>query len=355
MSVTTGRRIWLLALGAVAVAVAATLFPAAGFGSTPVETGGDWGGNGFAEGPTGVADGPPEPTVVTTRGGEDSSPSPTATPVSTVAETDAPAADPDPPSDSGSEGVSWLPAIALAAGLVAAVAAAVVRARNRAEKRSESVGGGGPGLLTRLAPLERLPGLSPSRLAKRLPQVTLVAVVGLSTSTARVVGAAGRVAGGVASGLRVAVGGGSRSLLRGLGGGLGAVLSPPAVGSLFSVPGLLSGLATGRSTAPTGQSPDADARSNADVEPSEDDESLRTVEDAWDAFVAPLPVADREARTPGELARTAIERGYPDEPVERLTRVFRRVRYGGRQPTDERTRTALEAARRIRDEREGDG
>ena len=53
------------------------------------------------------------------------------------------------------------------------------------------------------------------------------------------------------------------------------------------------------------------------------------------------------SRTPGEISRAAIDRGYPAEPVETLTRVFRDIEYGNHSLSDERWDAARKAFERL--------
>ncbi|WP_436929674.1 DUF4129 domain-containing protein [Halosimplex halobium] len=67
-----------------------------------------------------------------------------------------------------------------------------------------------------------------------------------------------------------------------------------------------------------------------------------------------------ESTTPGETAAAAVDRGYPAEAVEGVTRGFEAVRYGRRPPTDEQERRASRLADRLdagddRDASGGDG
>lgn len=68
---------------------------------------------------------------------------------------------------------------------------------------------------------------------------------------------------------------------------------------------------------------------------------------AWRELTTHLDVADPRTSTPAEFAAAAVEAGVDREAVSELTAVFRAVRYGGRTPTDERERRAVEALRRI--------
>jgi hypothetical protein len=54
----------------------------------------------------------------------------------------------------------------------------------------------------------------------------------------------------------------------------------------------------------------------------------------WRAFVAVVPATAVPSRTPGELARAAVDAGFPAEPVRDLTERFREVRYGGGDPDE---------------------
>ncbi len=64
-------------------------------------------------------------------------------------------------------------------------------------------------------------------------------------------------------------------------------------------------------------------------------------------------VGPDQARTPAEHAAAARERGLDADAVGTLTALFRRVRYGGEQPTDDLERRAREARDAL--ERRGDG
>jgi hypothetical protein len=350
-----------VALAVLAVAFGGTLFPASGFGSVPADETDLIGADRPAEpvdrsgsdtresGPAGTA----EPETVAADG---------STPVSTVAEGDATTATPTPEStptttptpvpdgdDASGGGAIGLVGLLFGGGLLALVCVSVLAGL------SSWLGGGGSGEGPTLGPLSfgwpfGGDGVSPAGLVKRIPQTTMVALVGASTGTARVLSTVGSVAGDAAAGLATVVGGGSRatgSLLAGLGG-----LFSSSGGSLLSIGGVLSGLASGESGSASGVAPEADARTAAPVDPESSDDPIRTVEGAWEAFADPLPVRDPEARTPGELARTAVDRGDPADPVERLRDVFRDVRYGGAAATDDRTRTAVEAARDVLTRRE---
>jgi len=140
-------------------------------------------------------------------------------------------------------------------------------------------------------------------------------------------------------------------------GEMGSVLS----GSMLAISGGLSRVVTGISN-PLGKGgplPGSDAR---DVDGAGDGASgpeenplPDSVEDAWAELAATLYVRNRDAKTPAELARIAVERGLPEEAVTRLTAVFREVRYGPGGSTPRHLEVARRAVERIRNTTEGDG
>jgi hypothetical protein len=183
-------------------------------------------------------------------------------------------------------------------------------------------------------------------------------VFGLSSSVGNLVTGLGTAASATLSALGSLGTGSTKALLSlpsGLGKGLaaagrglgGAVLSVPAgFGSI------LSGIGGTRSEAPSRDPREESTRSDDDASGTDGDDGPdppESVEEAWDRFTDRVRVRDRRSRTPGELARVAASRGVPSEPVGRLTRTFREVRYGERPRTDSRVRSAREAWTRIHD------
>ncbi|MFT4931576.1 MAG: hypothetical protein ACI91T_001455 [Natronomonas sp.] len=71
---------------------------------------------------------------------------------------------------------------------------------------------------------------------------------------------------------------------------------------------------------------------------------------AWTEMTTELDVDHPQSSTPGEFATEAIDAGMAPEDVNRLTELFEAVRYGGREPTEKRERTAIETLRRIEDQ-----
>ncbi|CQH58286.1 endoisopeptidase/DUF4129 domain protein [Halobacterium hubeiense] len=92
------------------------------------------------------------------------------------------------------------------------------------------------------------------------------------------------------------------------------------------VRGWLAGLAA---TAGVGRERDAGAAGEprAETNANSADGRLRTV---WRRFVAVVGVERWETKTPAEVAREAVERGFPERPVDALTAAFRDAAYGGR-------------------------
>jgi hypothetical protein len=80
----------------------------------------------------------------------------------------------------------------------------------------------------------------------------------------------------------------------------------------------------------------------------------RTLRQLWRAFASGVVPGGWRTRTPAEVSRAAIRKGYPEGPVRELTTAFRTVEYGHRSLTDavcERAHGAYEAlaAHRERD------
>ncbi|WP_459195017.1 DUF4129 domain-containing protein [Halosimplex sp. J119] len=381
----SGYRTVLVALGVAAVALGGALFPATGFGSAPASETDLVGPAGSAPGDGPAGDSTPrsgDGTVVAGEGtapdssetGPDAGPTDasetvtlapdtpategaTSTPTATPNATSSPTPIPDGTPTPAGGGIDWNSIVSGAVLLFVTTVGVLVFGRTvqallAARRGSDGGSSGSPGILGWLGGLG---GASPTSIAARIPQFTMVALVGVSTGTARVLGTAGSIAGEVAGGLALVAGAGSRSLTSGLGRGLTGLFSLPS-GPTFSLAGLFSGAGGSQSTSGSTDSPSADARSVTDVDPeSESDDAIRSVEEAWEAFAEPLPASRPEARTPAEFARLGIEHGDPSEPVRQLTRVFRDVRYGGQPSSDERTRSAIEAVGDILAERGREG
>ena len=85
------------------------------------------------------------------------------------------------------------------------------------------------------------------------------------------------------------------------------------------------------STGSTGsdRAPLADEEQEAEAAPA-------TRRELWREFVRIVAPPSRSSRTPGEIARYAIDRGLPEQPVRQITEAYRDAEYGGRPPSDGR-------------------
>ena len=146
---------------------------------------------------------------------------------------------------------------------------------------------------------------------------------------------------------------------RSIGAALGGVLAGFAsLASLPSLPSLGSERSSSRGSAGSLVRSGIDSlRGSSDDDASEDAESApladeplgpssprRTVRAAWHAFCDRLGVRRRETRSPGEVARRAVDAGYPSGAVNELLSTLRDVEYGGRSPTPDRAARAHDAA-----------
>jgi len=158
----------------------------------------------------------------------------------------------------------------------------------------------------------------------------------------------------------------------GLVGGEGAVASPSLVSQflLLAVVGVLAVVAVLVLTGDHDQTPTEETGGEEEADPSEmavdvaavgaaagraadrieeaDDGGFENeVYRAWAEMTDSLTVDRPESSTPGEFAAAAVDAGMDRKDVERLTRLFADVRYGGAEPTAEREEAAVETLRRI--------
>ncbi|UPV76449.1 DUF4129 domain-containing protein (plasmid) [Halorussus limi] len=350
------RRAALAALCVLAVALAATLLPASGFGTQPAGVG--VGGGGGPDAPAGgggtdparqTAE-PTAPTVTTTQNSDTTTTDDgtETTPTTTTTSTTTAPAD----YDSGG-GSDLLAAIATGAmGLVGVLA--IIGFWSGALAVSGRAAG--------LVPLTLTVGGTPlGELVGSVPARTMATVVALSSSVPRLLDDAATLTGEVGRSLGSVLGaagrGGVQALRIGANGlALTVTAIPRALAGLAGGAGIFSSL--GSVSVPSigrGGSDDSDDRRNRSAAPEEQaDPAPPTVEEAWEAMRDRVPVRNRRARTPGEVARAAARRGFPDDAVRRLTDAFREVRYGDL-PRDDRTDSARSALDRLRDHWRGDG
>ena len=136
-------------------------------------------------------------------------------------------------------------------------------------------------------------------------------------------------------------------------GGVSPLVVPAVGGSLLAA-GLLVVVLTGHDVrvpaVPEDDSGGGDPTPS--VSPAYDSPAENTVTRAW------RTLRDRvradETATPGDVAGRALDRGLPDESVERITERFRAVRYGDEEPTAAESDRA-EAAAESLDAADGDG
>ncbi|PSQ20057.1 hypothetical protein BRD00_00075 [Halobacteriales archaeon QS_8_69_26] len=378
MGYDLGRAV-LAVCSVLAVLIAASAFPAAGFGALP---GGGDGDTGVAEGPGG--DGPPTTggdgattvpgdstgegngTDTTTEdGGETTTDgttesdgtttageTPTATTKSTTTED---------PSDSDDDSV-LAPLVSLLLGAVVWALGAItvlglVLGLVGMATGTVAVERAATGTVLTVGSVEFQVGSA----VQGISRSTMSYVLAISASAARLVDQVGTAMSAAGSGFGPALsalvrsGSGALSSLptamgtvlagstRALGGALVAI--PSGLGALV---GGLGGLST-----PDWATPSRDPRDASPVPPSEEaveeeETPPESVEEAWAAFVEHLGARNTAARTPGELARAAVDAGLPSDAVERLTGTFRAVRYGGVPPSEDRLRAALSALEEIR-------
>lgn len=185
-----------------------------------------------------------------------------------------------------------------------------------------------------------------------IPQLTMRGAIGVSRAVPSALDTLSGTGRSVAAGLG--------AITSGLGRGIGTAAltlpsllaaSTPGLGGPFSLSGGFASLFEGvRSRSRSWSSRSSDDEPSAERNPDDagaPEPKPRTIEEAWEAMVEELPARRRHARTPGEYARIAVERGLPTESVSRLTEAFRDVRYGGITPSSERTGRTLDAHERI--------
>ncbi|WP_135533944.1 transglutaminaseTgpA domain-containing protein [Halostella pelagica] len=112
----------------------------------------------------------------------------------------------------------------------------------------------------------------------------------------------------------------------------------------------LFGVADERAAASAGDGADRNVISaTPDENVTEAQRSLRAV---WREFVRIVSPRGWRTQTPGDIARSAVKRGFPDGPVYRLTNAFRRSEYADDPPDEGRLSAARRALDRLRDRTE---
>ncbi|WP_207587399.1 DUF4129 domain-containing protein [Halomontanus rarus] len=355
------RRAALIGCCALAIVVAASLFPAAGYGDYPgseavdsdyYERGGDGAGVPAPDDTETDTETATETETGTETGTETETETETETQTETETTTETETETPVGSSSSGSSGSS-IPGVlvVLALGGFGAVFFWYVTDPTRSSDVSEV------DLPSGFVPRLRLR-------FSRIPQLTMAATIGASRIVPSLLDGVTRTTRGIGSGLGLV----ARDVGRGFGTALIAI--PSTLGTVGS--GLFSGLFSsgglsslfGRPSLPSWRSRSSNRSSSspftADSDPEsepepEPDHGPPTVEEAWESMIEDLPVRRRRSRTPGEYARTAIDFGLPRRAVLRLTEAFRDIRYGGFPPSPDRTRRARDAFEEIERARASDG
>jgi len=208
-----------------------------------------------------------------------------------------------------------------------------------------------------IAGAEAAASLPYGRRIQSVPQVTLSTLIGTSSATVTFFDSLGAATASLGTGLSAAadvpralgsilasapraIGGGFTAGMAGLAGAFGGALSTLSLG-------LGRRSAREQDTAATEDAreaggPDPETTWSGEPEPP-------SIAEAYDMLTDALTLPNQQARTPGEVARAAIDRGWPEGPVRRLVAVFREIRYGGRTETDERTGRARSAVRQLRE------
>lgn len=358
----------LVTVSVLTVLLAASLFPASGLGTYPGTVGGEVAGPSDPSAPADVDDAPTarERTATPTTERSTAEPGTTARPTTEATPTterttdrqDDPAGGPDV-NTGGSFPVLALLAQVLVLFVFLVVVVAILAVVGDVEReRTDEFDGY----------VVDLPGLPTFRVRASflaIPQGTMSVLVGLTASAPQVLDGLGRTVGGLFAGLDELVSA-STSLFVGVPAALGRglVAIPRGIGSgLGSLSLGLSSLTAGVSArdwlSRGGEKPDeppaADPTGDADASEEPVDTGPVSVEEAWETMVDYVPLRRTDSKTPAEVARAAVDGGLPRSAVERLTAVFRDVRYGRYPPTEERERTAREALAEIRERLEGDG
>ncbi|RKD94005.1 DUF4129 domain-containing protein [Halopiger aswanensis] len=81
----------------------------------------------------------------------------------------------------------------------------------------------------------------------------------------------------------------------------------------------------------------------------ETDEDVRTLRELWAEFVRLVRPPRLRTKTPGEVGRYAVEKGFPEPPVRTVVDAFRDSEYGETAPSDDRLERVRSAVRSVTD------
>lgn len=99
---------------------------------------------------------------------------------------------------------------------------------------------------------------------------------------------------------------------------------------------------------------DRPRKRESSISSASNDQSQPSLRERWRTFARWVVPRGWRQRTPGEVSRAAIERGFPRESVAQFTWVFREVEFGDRPLSTDRERRATEAYERLELAERGD-
>jgi len=378
------HRAALAVLCVFAVVFAASLFPATGFGTNPVPSSGPGVGSGAGEPASGEPSSGDEPTTTGTTGtssgdeptttrdsaektvtsstttdeaggsttdGDSVATTTTTTTAATTTETSAY----EESASGGLQGALLAFGSILVSFVLVVLVAAIGFGRHHRRRNPSDWN------------LPSAPHLRVLAYVRRIPQTSLAFVMFAGANAPGILDQLGSAVGDATSGFGAATAGVGK-----LGSAVGsALVKVPAgfvsgiaafgrgLGSLsLAWPSFSTGVASGGFFSTSTDKPGSDPRSGGRSEPvdaeSEGPEPPASVREAWDRLQEDLGVGGSDGRTPGQIARAAVDRGVPSDAMGSLTRTFREVRYGGRPDDDERVAVARRAYRRVRTALDGD-
>jgi hypothetical protein len=83
--------------------------------------------------------------------------------------------------------------------------------------------------------------------------------------------------------------------------------------------------------------------------------SVLDLQALWRAFVSAVRPPNLSTKTPGEVGRYAVDRGFPSGPTQTIVDTYRAAEYGNRQPSEGRLERVLAAVREVTGDDAPDG
>jgi hypothetical protein len=131
----------------------------------------------------------------------------------------------------------------------------------------------------------------------------------------------------------------------------GAVLAILAAIRAFSLADLVRAIGRGfwrADDTPDDDAPDTTSDAETTTEPADDGpDTPPTLQELWRQFARRVAPGRWQRSTPGEVARTALDRDLPAESVERLTEAFRLAEYAPESLDADHQRAARRAYDRL--------